>query len=384
MAHLPAGLLGRLAVEQGLITMDQLSQATQEQAQNEGSERLGEVLTRLGFLEGGQVEALLNLQRADLKRIEEDREARETTAEILDEDDWIAEAQAELVAQALAQEAGAGLAADKERATRDWITTVLRQAWQWSATDVHLHGATPVTFRVGGTLHGPSEPMTAQQVEDVVRLLMPERCAPRLEAGAAVAFGMTVEGAGRFRVQAVRGERGVEAALRRLHVEPPMLAELGLPGELAQVAAARLGLVLVAGPARTGKTCVLAALVRIINEERRERIVCIERPVELVHTSDRCVVSQFEVGRDVPSWAAGLEAAIGADADVVVLGDLPSPEVAEQAAAVAESGRLVLACASPTMARRLGDSARAVVSLGVEHPELGDSLIHTAKVHRML
>ena len=87
MAHLPAGLLGRLAVEQGLITMDQLSQATQEQAQNEGSERLGEVLTRLGFLEGGQVEALLNLQRADLKRIEEDREARETTAEILDEDD---------------------------------------------------------------------------------------------------------------------------------------------------------------------------------------------------------------------------------------------------------------------------------------------------------
>ena len=156
MAAAPAGLLGRLAVDQGLITMDQLSEATRDQARNEGKERLGEVLVRLGFLEGGQVESLLALQKQDLKRIEDEREARAQTAPIPDEDEWIAAAQAELEAQARAQEAGAiGAQEDKERATRDWLTTVLRQAREWSATAVHLQGAVPVSFRVAARCTGP-------------------------------------------------------------------------------------------------------------------------------------------------------------------------------------------------------------------------------------
>lgn len=383
MSHAPAGLLGRLAVEQGLISMDQLAQATREQAQSEGQERLGEVLVRLGFIDDGQVDGLLALQKADLKRIEDAKDARAPTAPIFEEDEWIAAAQAELELQAQAQADGAGLVEDKERATRDWLTTVLRQAAEWSATDVHLQGGAPVTFRVAGTLHGPSDPMTSKQVEDVARMAMPDRDRIRFDAGAAVVFGMTVSGAGRFRVHVVQGDAGVEAGFRRLHADPPQLSELALPGELARLATARHGFMLVAGPARSGRTSVLAALVRLINEERRERIVCVERPVEIVHTSDRCLVTQLEVGRHVPSWAAGIRAAVDADADVVVLGELPTPAVAAAAADLGDSGRLVIAGALPAQAREVGDRCRAMVSLRTEHAEIGGGLIHIAQIHRM-
>jgi type II secretory ATPase GspE/PulE/Tfp pilus assembly ATPase PilB-like protein len=381
MAKAPAGLLGRLAVDQGLITMDQLASATHEQARADGKERLGEVLVGLGFLENGQLESLLAIQKADIKRIEDAREARAATAPIPDEDRWVVATQAQLEAQATSRGPGASRQEDNDRTTRDWLTTVLRQAVQWSATDIHLQGGSPVNFRVAGTLHGPSDPLTSKQVDNVAKLIIPERSVARFEAGAAVVFGMTVDGAGRMRVQAVWGERGVEVGFRRLPKDPPLLGDLALPGELARVAVARHGLMLIAGPPRTGKTCAMAALVRIINEERRERIVCVERPVEIVHTPDRCLVTQLEVGRHVPTWAAGLQTAVDADADVVALGELPTLELATKAADLADSGRLVLAGATPAMAKEIGGRARAVVTLRTEHSDVGDSLIHVATVH---
>jgi twitching motility protein PilT len=101
-------------------------------------------------------------------------------------------------------------------------------------------------------------------------------------------------------------------------------------------------MVLVTGPANCGKSSTLAALVRILNEERRDHILTIEDPIEYVHESKRCVVNQRSVGRDTGSFARALRAALREDPDVIVIGELRDFETISLALTAAETGHLVL------------------------------------------
>ena len=100
---------------------------------------------------------------------------------------------------------------------------------------------------------------------------------------------------------------------------------------------------LVTGPSGCGKSSTLAALVNLINEERREHILTIEDPVEYVHASKRCLVNQRSVHRDTESFARALRAALREDPDVIVIGELRDLETISLALTAAETGHLVLA-----------------------------------------
>jgi twitching motility protein PilT len=143
-------------------------------------------------------------------------------------------------------------------------------------------------------------------------------------------------------VNAFREQRGLDAVFRAVPAEPPTLAELGLPASLAKFTNYHQGMVLVTGPANCGKSSTLAALVRILNEERRDHILTIEDPIEFVHGSKRCVVNQRSVGPHTGSFARALRAALREDPDVIVIGELRDFETVSLALTAAETGHLVL------------------------------------------
>ena len=124
--------------------------------------------------------------------------------------------------------------------------------------------------------------------------------------------------------------------------EVPNFEELSLPAGVRRLAEEHRGLVLVTGATGSGKTTTLAAIIDHINRARRQHIVTIEDPIEIVHGDHSCIVNQREVGLDTASFAQALRRGLRQDPDVILIGELRDAETAETALAAAESGHLVL------------------------------------------
>jgi twitching motility protein PilT len=157
-----------------------------------------------------------------------------------------------------------------------------------------------------------------------------------------VDFALTVPGLARFRCNAYRQQRGLDLVLRVIPEIPPTLADLGLPSQLARFTNFHQGLVLVTGPAGSGKTSTMAALIDLINEERRQHVVSAEEPIEFRHVSKRCIVNQREIGRHSESFGHVLRAALREDPDVIAIGELRDHETISLSLTAAETGHLVL------------------------------------------
>jgi twitching motility protein PilT len=138
-------------------------------------------------------------------------------------------------------------------------------------------------------------------------------------------------------------EKGfVEAAMRIIPAEIKSFEELGLPAALNDVIHKSKGMVIVAGPASSGKTTTLAAMVDAINRERKSMVVGIEDPMEYIHPSKESIIKQREVGTDTLSFAEGLRQVLRQDPDVIFVGDLRDRDSVHLAVTAAETGHLVL------------------------------------------
>ena len=156
-------------------------------------------------------------------------------------------------------------------------------------------------------------------------------------------FSLGLAGLDRFRVN-VHIQRGcVEAAFRRISLVIPSTEELQLPSVVADMARKQNGLVLIAGPAGTGKTTTLASMIDLINSERTCVIMCIEDPIEFIFTNKKSVIKQREVYRDTNSFAEALRRCLRQDPDVIVVGEMRDLETISTALTAAETGHLVLA-----------------------------------------
>jgi twitching motility protein PilT len=151
-----------------------------------------------------------------------------------------------------------------------------------------------------------------------------------------------IDGLGRFRINLHRERGHAAAAIRALPTKVPALQDLHLPPAVANLAHLPRGLVLIGGPAGSGKSTTLSALVHEINAREARHIVTIEDPIEYEHTHLRCVIEQVELGTDAPDFPTALRAALRQAPDVIVVGEMRDPETMRIAVSAAETGHLVL------------------------------------------
>src|SRR5437870_6552551 len=150
-----------------------------------------------------------------------------------------------------------------------------------------------------------------------------------------------IEGLGRFRINLHRERGRAAAAIRALPAKVPALAELHLPPTVSNLAHLPRGLVLIGGPAGSGKSTTLSALIHEINLREARHIVTIEDPIEYEHQHLRSVIEQVEIGADAPDFPTALRAALRQAPDVIVVGEVRDPETERIALSAAETGHLV-------------------------------------------
>jgi twitching motility protein PilT len=225
------------------------------------------------------------------------------------------------------------------------LETVLARGVKLGASDVHLKiDQVPIVRRDGilGPLEG-SEPLGMAELEAVLAQVCassPSRLR-HFEQTGDLDTAYTAEGLPRFRVNGFRQRGAISFAFRVIPAIVPSFAELHLPKGVERLAEEQRGVVLVTGATGSGKTTTLAAMLDHINKTRRQHIVTIEDPIEILHGDHSCIVNQREVGLDTESFSQALRRVLRQDPDVILIGELRDMESAETALQAAESGHLV-------------------------------------------
>jgi twitching motility protein PilT len=225
------------------------------------------------------------------------------------------------------------------------LNAVLTRAVGMGASDVHLKlGQPPVVRRNGDLVKiddvDPLGNADLLSVLEIVTIATPGRRELFAESGE-LDLAYTSPDLPRFRVNGFRQRGAISFAFRVIPDRIPGFDELHLPSGVARLAQEHRGLVLVTGATGSGKTTTLAAVLDEINRTRRQHIVTIEDPIEVLHHDQGCIVSQREVGLDTESFAQALRRVLRQDPDVILIGELRDAETAQVALQAAESGHLV-------------------------------------------
>jgi twitching motility protein PilU len=213
-----------------------------------------------------------------------------------------------------------------------------------SGSDLFLTTDFPPAIKLNGELHTLSgQLLTREAVNEFVAVMTTESQRAAFTASHELNFAYEVEELARFRVNIMR-QKGREAiVVRRIpsHIATPQ--ELGLPEILKDIALLPRGLVLIAGATGSGKSTTLATMVDHRNRNSAGHIITVEDPIEFVHSHQRCMVHQREIGMDTDSWQAALKNALRQAPDMILVGEIRDRETMEHAIAFAETGHLCLA-----------------------------------------
>ena len=225
------------------------------------------------------------------------------------------------------------------------LIALLRSAVERGASDIHLKLGQPPVIRLDGDLEqmegAPSlSEMDLDEILDAVTMISPRRRDTFDDTGDLdIAFSNPT--LPRFRVNGFRQRGAISFAFRVIPSEIPNFTRLGLPAGVTRLSEERRGLVLVTGATGSGKTTTLASMIDHINRTRRQHIVTIEDPIEILHPDRGCIVNQREVGLDTASFDQALRRVLRQDPDVILIGELRDTETAHTALQAAESGHLV-------------------------------------------
>jgi twitching motility protein PilT len=225
------------------------------------------------------------------------------------------------------------------------LNAVLRHAVEAGASDVHLKVGQPPVLRSDGELapaadFGVLDDADLTAILDQVAAAYPRRRELFDETGD-LDIAYSEPGLPRFRVNGFRQRGAISFAFRVIPDRIPGFDDLHLPPGVARLAREQRGLVLVTGATGSGKTTTLAAMLDEINRTRRQHIVTIEDPIEVLHPDRSCIVNQREVGLDTESFEQALRRVLRQDPDVILIGELRDAETAQVALQAAESGHLV-------------------------------------------
>lgn len=212
------------------------------------------------------------------------------------------------------------------------------------STDLHMSsGAKPMIRKTGELSPIEGTPVLTEEINRALLYeIMDDDQRARFEKTKDLDIAYTSEAINsRFRTNIFMDRKGISGVFRLIPTEIKTIDELGLSPLIKDFSNLHKGLVLVTGPAASGKSTTLAAMVDHINKSREDHVLTIEDPIEFVHTSKKCLVNQRQVGKNTNSFAAALKAALREDPDVIMVGELRDLETIELAITAAETGHLV-------------------------------------------
>lgn len=223
------------------------------------------------------------------------------------------------------------------------IIALLKEANILDSSDIHIGTDTPPVLRYNGALV-PLDvaPLNPAETEALLFQLLTLGQQKILKERMSVDCAVSFPGIGRYRVHIYYQRGYLTGAIRKLSDSIPEMAALGLPPAAIKLTDLKMGLVIVTGATGSGKTTTLAAFIGMLNENYNYNIITIEDPIEYVHYSKKSLINQREVHSDVLSFSDALRAALRADPDVLLVGEMRDLETIRTAIMAAETGHLVL------------------------------------------
>ena len=234
--------------------------------------------------------------------------------------------------------------------------SLLALAASLGASDLILVPGAQPTYKVSMQFVRPiPNVLTPTDTESLLRALLSPDNFQKFCEKRQLDFAFSLRPEIRFRVNAYYQRGAISLVFRAIPSQPPLPHEIGLPETLVRLAERPRGLLLVTGPTGSGKSTTLAALVEHLNQTRELHIVTIEDPIEYFFTSKRSVISQREVGEDVPSFVDALRVVLRQTPNVIVVGEMRDLETIRAALTAAETGHLVMATLHTTGAHKTID-----------------------------
>jgi twitching motility protein PilT len=251
----------------------------------------------------------------------------------------------------LLRRSGESTVAAGDPRAREQVDTLLRELSATGASDLHLRAGEPPIFRRHGELVRTDAPaLDAGTLEAMVASIMSPTDLAEFRSSGDVDWAYELPEVARFRCNAGRDRHGPFLVVRVIPTRVQSADELGLSREVQNLCYLTKGLVVVTGPTGSGKSTTLAALVDLMNRTRTDHILTIEDPIEFVHASKKCVVTQRHVGVHTKSFRGALRAALREDPDVILVGEMRDLETVSIAIETAETGHLVFGTLHTTTA----------------------------------
>ena len=224
------------------------------------------------------------------------------------------------------------------------VADLLARAMDAGASDLHLAAGQIPMLRIEGDLQRMNLPaLVPADLAEGMAPLLAEHQRRQWAQGDELDLALELPALGRFRLNLFRQLNGAGATFRLIPGRIATLDELDLGDVYQAVAQCTDGLILVGGPTGSGKSSTLATLIDQLNRERALHIITLEDPVEVIHSSQRSLINQREIGRHSGGFAQGLRSALRQDPDVIMIGELRDLESVRLALRAAETGHLVLA-----------------------------------------
>ncbi|MGH7602853.1 MAG: type IV pilus twitching motility protein PilT [Gemmatimonadaceae bacterium] len=225
----------------------------------------------------------------------------------------------------------------------DRIENLLRMLVGKNASDLHLRAGSPPMFRASGEIAPiPGEsPLSSDDIEQMLATVMLDQNRTEFKELNDTDFAHEIMGVARFRGNALRDRKGIGAVFRAIPAAVVTVEQMGISQEVQRLCHLTKGLVLVTGPTGSGKSTTLCALIDLINRTRSDHVITIEDPIEFVHESKKCLITQRHVGVHTSSFKHALRAALREDPDIVLVGELRDLETVSMAIETAETGHLV-------------------------------------------
>ena len=221
---------------------------------------------------------------------------------------------------------------------------LLQKAVAQKASDIFIVTGLPASMRVNhALLRVDDQRLMPQDTEKLIREIygLAERTMDQLWETGDDDFSFPIPGVSRFRASAYKQRGSLSIVIRLIATSLPDPGTIGIPESIISLGRFSKGLVLVTGPAGSGKSTTLACIIDYINRTQEKHIITLEDPLEFLHRHDRSIVSQREINTDTENYETALRAALRQSPDVILLGEMRDYETMQAAVTAAETGHLV-------------------------------------------